>query len=130
MIDGQTRQTLRTRLDASRAALLASLADATERDFATSIGAETVVQLLARLALQESRVASEALGEVYATRHVERPMPPQVIHALAGARYRTLRYIESEEANEATAAALVDATEAQERDAAARIAARPPLPPL
>lgn len=134
MIDDETRQELQARLNGSRELLLAALGDVTERDFATDVGttpgSETVIQLIAHLALEESRAASEALGEVYATRDVERPMPPQVIHALAGARYRTVRYIESPEADAVIATGLVDSVEARERDAAARIAARPPLPPL
>ncbi len=134
MIDNATRQELKARLDGSRRLLLAALGDVTERDFATNIitnlGTETVIQLIARLALEESHAASEALGEAYATRNVERPRPPQVIHALAGARYRTIRYIESPEADATVATGLVDTVEARERDAAASIGARPPLPPL
>ncbi|MCA9848162.1 MAG: hypothetical protein KC472_09330, partial [Dehalococcoidia bacterium] len=74
--------------------------------------------------------AARAAGGDYTPRPVEKPMPPQVIHALAGARYRTRRYLESPEADDATGFALVEAAEQREADAAARIAARPPLPPL
>lgn len=130
MIDATVRQALQARLDASRAALLAALADVTDRDFATDLGGETVVQLLARLATEENQAANEALGETSATRSVERPMPPQVVHALAGARYRTSRYLESGDADADISAALVAAFEEREREAARRIEARPPLPPM
>jgi len=130
MLEPALRQSLEGRLEASRAALLAALADVTERDFATDLSGETVVQLLARLAVEESRTASDALGEVYATRHVERPMPPQVIHALAGARYRTQRYLASASADPERASTIVEAIVQAELTAAERISARPPLPPL
>lgn len=136
MLDDATRRELHRRLDAARAALLESLADATERDFATDLGpgpggaGETVVQLLARVAAEERARAAEAAGEVETPRRVERPMPPQAIHALAGARYRTRRYLDAPDADEATARRLVEAAEQRERDATERIRGRPPLPPL
>ncbi len=130
MIDDALRQALNERLDAARAGLLAALAHLTERDFATSLGDVTVVQLLARVAAEERTAAARAAGGDYAPRPVEKPMPPQVVHALAGARYRTRRYLESAEADQATAVALVEAAERREAEATARIAARPPLPPL
>lgn len=130
MLDVALRYSLRARLETSRAALLASLVGVTERDFAIDLDDGTVVQLLARLAGEESRAASEALGEPFATREVERPMPPQAVHALAGAHYRALRYLESPQADEATAQALVAGVEERERAATARIIARPELPPL
>ncbi|MGE3961306.1 MAG: hypothetical protein AB7F65_06440 [Dehalococcoidia bacterium] len=130
MIAAAVLQALNDRLDAARADLLAALADVTERDFATDLGGVTVVQLLARVAGEERTAAARAAGGDYTPRPVEKPMPPQVVHALAGARYRTRRYLESPEADEATGRALVEAAERREADAAARIAARPPLPPL
>lgn len=130
MLDVAHRESLRARLEASRDALLTSLVGVTERDFAIDLGDGTVVQLLARLASEESQAASEALGEPFATREVERPMPPQAVHALAGAHYRALRYVDSAHADEDTAEALVAGVEERERAATARIAARPELPPL
>lgn len=130
MIEDSVRQELHARLDASRAALLAALGDVTERDFATDLGGETVVQLLARIAGEERTAAARATGTEYTPRAVEKPMPPQVVHALAGARHRTRRYLDAPEATEETARALVEAAEHREADAAARIAARLPLLPL
>ena len=130
MIDEPTRQALHARLDAARAALLAALAGVTERDFGTDLGGETVVMLLARIATEERAAVAEAAGVEYAPRPVQKPMPPQVIHALAGARHRTRRYLDSPEATEAVAVALVAAAEQRESVAAARISARPPLTPL
>jgi len=130
MIDASTRQELHRRLEASRAALLETLADVTDRDFISDLGGETVVQLLARVAAEERRAAARAEGGDYSPRAVERPMPPQAIHALAGARYRTRRYVDAPGADEATARGLVEAAERRESDAAARIKGRPELPPL
>lgn len=130
MIEDTVRQQFHNRLDAARAGLLAALKGVTERDFATDLGGETVVQLLARVAAEERTAAAHALGETYAARTVDKPMPPQVVHALAGARHRTRRYLDAPDATEATARTLVEAAEGREREAAARIAARPPLPPL
>lgn len=133
MIEDAPRLALHARLDAARAGLLAALAGVTERDFATDLGGEspeTVVMLLARIASEERAAVAEASGVEYAPRPVQKPMPPQVIHALAGARHRTRRYVDSPEATEAVATALVIAAEHRESEAAARIAARPPLPPL
>ncbi|MQC17860.1 MAG: hypothetical protein DWG80_02155, partial [Chloroflexi bacterium] len=89
MIEDAPRLALHARLDAARAGLLAALADVTERDFATELGGETVVMLLARVAAEERAAVAEASGIEYAPRPVQKPMPPQVIHALAGARHRT-----------------------------------------
>jgi len=130
MIDDTLRAELHARLDATRAALLAALGNVTERDFATDLGGETVIALLERVANEERAAVAGATGEDYTPRVVQKPMPPQVVHALAGARHRTRRYLDSPEAAEATARALVDAAEHRESEAAARIAARPPLPPL
>ena len=89
---------LRARLDASRAALLDAVRGLTERDFSAEIGAgETVADALAALARGEreavhaARAASGAparplpVGKAVAGR----PLPPQVVHDLAGARYET-----------------------------------------
>ena len=130
MIEDAPRLALHARLDAARAALLAALGDVTERDFATDLGGETVVMLLARIAGEERAAVAAASGVEYAPRPVQKPMPPQVVHALAGARHRTRRYLDSPEATEVAATALVAAAEHREAEAAARIAARPPLPPL
>ncbi len=130
MLDPDLQQHLRERLDASRAGLLAALEGVTERDFASDLGGETVVQLLARLAAEERRAAVQAAGEAAEERSVERPLPPQVIHALAGARYRTARYLERPDADEGTARALVEGAEQREADAAQRVRERPPLKPL
>ncbi len=130
MIEDALRQELHARLDASRAVLLAALGDVTERDFATDLGGETVVLLLARVAGEERAAVAQATGTEYAPRPVQKPMPPQVVHALAGARHRTRRYLDSPEATEAAALALVTAAEQREATAATRIAARSPLPPL
>jgi len=130
VIEDALRQELHARLDAARATLLAALGNVTERDFATDLGGETVVMLLARVAGEERMAVAAATETEYTPRPVQKPMPPQVVHALAGARHRTRRYLDSPEATEATARALVEAAEAREATAAVRIAARPPLPPL
>ena len=134
MLEPAVRDALRARLDASRAALLASLEGVTERDFGVTLnadsgGGETVVQALAALASAERLATATAAGETVADRVVERPLPPQVMHALAGARYRTQRYLDAPHATAAAAEALVAALEAREREAAARIEARPRLAP-
>lgn len=130
MIEENVRREFHARLDAARAGLLAALADVTERDFATDLGGETVVQLLARVAGEERTEAARAAGGDYTPRPVEKPMPPQVVHALAGARHRTRRYLDAPDADEATARAVVEAAERREAEAAARITSRPPLAPL
>lgn len=130
MLDDALRQELHARLDAARATLLDALADVTEREFATDLGGVTVVQLLVQVAGEERTAAARAAGDDYAPRTVAKPMPPQAVHALAGARHRTRRYLDSAEADASTARALVEAAEQREAEAAARIAARPPLPPL
>jgi hypothetical protein len=130
VIDQAARDELHARLDASRAALLEALADVTDRDYIADLGGETVVQLLARVAAEEHRAAARAEGGDYSPRAVERPMPPQTVHALAGARYRTRRYIDGAAADEGAARGLVEAAERREAEAIARIHSRPPLPPL
>lgn len=130
MLDADLRQRLRDRLDAARADLLASLEGVTDREFGADLGGESVVQLLARVAAEERAAVAEARGEHPAERVLERPMPPQAVHALAGARYRTVRYLESDEATEAAAVSLVESAERREAEAARRIRERPELPPL
>ncbi len=130
MLDPDERQRLRERLDASRAVLLAALEGVTERDFASDIGGETVVQLLARVASEERRAVALAAGERAEERVVERPLPPQVIHALAGARYRTARYLDAPDATSEVARGLVEAAERREAEAARRVRERPVLKPL
>ncbi|MCK9485223.1 MAG: hypothetical protein M0R73_00755 [Dehalococcoidia bacterium] len=130
MLDPDERQRLRERLDASRAVLLAALEGVTERDFSSDVGGETVVQLLARVAAEERDAVAQALGVVTQERTVEKPLPPQVIHALAGARYRTARYLDSPTADLDTARTLVEAAEQRESEAARRVRERPKLKPL
>lgn len=130
MLDPDERQRLRERLDISRAVLLAALEGVTERDFASDLGGETVVQMLARIAAEERDAVALAQGVSTHERTVEKPLPPQVIHALAGARYRTARYLDDPAAEEATARSLVEAAEHREAEAARRVRERPTLKPL
>lgn len=129
MIKDAERQALHARLEASRAVLLAALEGVTERDFASDLGGETVVQLLARLAAEERAAVAAAGGPATSERHVEKPLPPQVIHALAGARYRTSRYLDGAETSAVTARTLVEGIEQREAEAARRVRARPALAP-
>ena len=91
---------LRAALDASRAALLASIGTLAERDFASSLpSGETVVAALAELAPPGAgrgegrscrhRRACAAPPRRRRDRRWRAPLPPQVIHDLAGARYET-----------------------------------------
>lgn len=130
MIDEAELRALRARLDASRAVLLGALEGVTERDFASDLGGETVVQLLARLASEERIAVAVAGGPATSERQVEKPLPPQVIHALAGARYRTARYLEAPGTDPVVARALVAGIEEREGEAARRVRERPPLAPL
>lgn len=130
MIEEDVRQELHARLDASRAVLVEALQSVTDREYMSDLGGETIVQLLARIAAEERTAAAQASGSAYAPRTVEKPMPPQVVHALAGARYQTRRYVDSAEATEGVARTLVEAAEGREREAVARINARPALPAL
>ncbi|MEX1023015.1 MAG: hypothetical protein WD058_07685 [Dehalococcoidia bacterium] len=135
MIDPDERAALHARLDASRAALLAALEGVTERDFASTLpdgsgeGPETVVQALARVAAEERGAVAAAEGVRVEERTVERPLPPQAIHGLAGARYRTSRYLDGPEASAEVARGLVAAAEARELEAARRVRGRPVLGP-
>jgi hypothetical protein len=128
MIEEAERQALHARLEASRRGLLAALEGVTERDFASDLGGETVVQLLARLAAEERTAIAAAGGPATTERQVEKPLPPQVVHALAGARYRTLRYLEAPEADPILARTLVEGIEGREAEAARRVRERPALP--
>ena len=126
MLDPALLDALRARLDASRAALLAALEGVTERDFAVDLGGgETVVRALAALAAAERLATASASGEPVTERTVEKPLPPQVVHALAGARYRTHRYLESAAADAGTAETLAASLVTREKRTAARIRERP-----
>ncbi len=129
--DDPERQALRARLEASRTALLVALEGVTEREFATRLeDGETVVHLLARLAAEERTDALALHGRTEAATVAERPLPPQVVHALAGARYQTLRALDADGVDAEAAARLVERIEAREREAAERIRARPAPAPV
>lgn len=130
MIDPDRRADLAARLEAARRALLGALEGLTERDFATDLGGgETVVRLLANLAGAEHRAAVEAGDAGTYGARPEKPLPPQVIHDLAGARYRILRRLAAEDADEARVRTLVAEVERLETAAVERIKGRPPAPP-
>jgi len=130
MLTTDERTRLHARLDKSRGTLLAALEGVTERDFGSDVGGETVVQMLARVAAEERDAVETARGRAVRERQVEKPLPPQVIHALAGARYRTARYVDAPDADLAMAEALVSAAERREGEAAERVRGRPELKPL
>jgi hypothetical protein len=119
----------RTRLAASRAALLRALEGVTERDFAAAFdGDRSLVHVLAELAVAERMAVARARGDEHEARVPDRPLAPQVIHDLAGARYQTERLIaDAAAAGEAPdrLAALVDGIVDREQAVAARLAARP-----
>jgi len=130
MIDTTLRTALAQRLDAARAALLGAFEGLTERDFATDLGGgETVVRLLARLASEEHAAVVEAGGTGVHGLVPEKPLPPQVVHDLAGARYRMIRVLEAPVAEAEALARLVDRVERLEAEAVERIRNRPPTPP-
>lgn len=130
MIEPALRTVLAERLDAARAALLDALQGLTERDFATDLGGgETVVRLLAQLAVAEHAAVLEAGGSGTHGSRAERPLPPQVVHDLAGARYRIMRTLDAPEADPATVSRLVETVEHLEAEAVERIRNRPPAPP-
>lgn len=130
MIDPETRTLLSDRLDSARQQLMAALEGLTERDFATDVGGgETVVRLLANLAGAEHRAVVQAGGGGSHGAPAEKPLPPQVVHDLAGVRYRMQRALEGTEADKARMTALVVEVERLEAEAAARIRNRPPAPP-
>ncbi|MBM4410634.1 MAG: hypothetical protein FJ037_04795 [Chloroflexi bacterium] len=130
MIDPDLRADLAARLEVARRELLNALEGLTERDFATDLGGgETVVRLLASLAGAEHRAVVEAGGAGSSGAPVEKPLPPQVVHDLAGARYRIQRCLDAENADEARVRTLVAEVERLEAEAVARIRNRPPAPP-
>src|SRR5690606_33286273 len=113
----------------SRQVLLDALGGVTERDFGAQVEGQSVVQLLAALAQAERAAVAESRGTAGAARVAEKPMPPQVMHDLAGARYQTRRFVE-EAADLAAAEATVAGIETRESEAARRIRDRPALEPL
>ncbi len=130
MLDPAARDRLLALLDASRAALLAALEGLTERDFAADLDdGETVAHALAALAEAEQQANAEARGEAVRPPASGRPLAPQVVHALAGAGYRSRRYLEDADADEARAVALAEGVVAREARLAERIRQRPPTPP-
>lgn len=135
MLEAALRDTLLARLAESRRLLLAALEGLTEHDFAAPLdpGEQgdglTVVQSLAALAEGERYENAAVRGETPVEPRPGRPLPPQVVHALAGASYRSRRYIESPEADPAAANALVDGIVEREARLAERIRRRPPTPP-
>lgn len=130
MIDSDLRDALNDRLEAARLTLLSALEGLTERDFATDLGGgETVVRLLAHLAGAEHQAVVEAGGTSAHGAAAEKPLPPQVVHDLAGVRYRIRRTLDAPEADEARVVALVTEVERLEAVAGERIRNRPPTPP-
>ena len=120
-------EVLRTRLTESRAALLRALEGVTEREFASAFdGERSLVRVLAELASTERATTRRVEGSGGAPSTPEKPLPPQVIHDLAGARYETERLLErvSGEADPALAGLVAGIVE-RERAVAARIEARP-----
>lgn len=121
----------RARLAESRAALLRALEGVTERDFAAPFeGERSLVQVLATLAVEERAAVARARGAESRVSVPEKPLAPQVIHDLAGARYQTERLLAEGAAEPAAAAherlgALVAEIVGRELATAARIAARP-----
>ena len=127
---------LRSGLDASRAALLEAVRGLTERDFAAPLGDGTVVEALAALARSERaavHAARQAAGAEPRPLPVgmavsSRPLPPQVVHDLAGARYETELLLDwlaaAPQRLDTAVEGLLGGIEAREADTAARIAAR------
>lgn len=124
---------LKGRLDASRAALLEAVRGLTERDFAAPLGDGTVVEALAALARAERdavHAARQAAGAEprplpSGKAASSRPLPPQVVHDLAGARYETellLEWLGASPALDASVEALLAGIEAREAATAAQIA--------
>jgi len=131
-------------LDASRAALLASIEGLTERDFATALpGGDSILDRLHRLATDERaaiHVARRQLGVAErpgplgsgAADGKSRVLPPQAIHDLAGARYETTLLLAAAGERLTEVDATLSAIAEREVSAAAEItAARPerPSPP-
>ncbi len=96
-------------LHRSRKALLGALEGLTESDFAREIDGHPLVELLAKLA-REERVGAEAAHRLLSAEAQEDPatsnsinvppterqatLPPQAIHALAGARHHTTQVLD------------------------------------
>ena len=130
MIDPVLRTTLTARLDAARQGLLGALEGLTERDFAADLGdGQTVVRFLANLAAAEHGAVVEAGGSGAHGAPPDKPLPPQVVHDLAGARYRIQRTLNAPEADAVRVTSLVEAVERLEAAAVERIRNRPPAPP-
>ena len=68
-------------------------------------------------------------GEPVTAPGTGRPLAPQVVHALAGASYRSRRYLEDDAADASSAKALVDGVVEREASLAERIRNRPPTSP-
>lgn len=116
------REALRAKLAASRAALMRALEGMTEREFAAEFeDGMPVVRALAELAGAERAAVVRARGPVTATPAPEKPLPPQVVHDLAGARHRTEQAIAAGDAP--GLAAIVDAIAEREAAVAARLEA-------
>ncbi|RLT33893.1 MAG: hypothetical protein DWI58_21415 [Chloroflexi bacterium] len=134
MLEVALRDTLLARLDASRTVLLGAIQGLTEHDFAAVLdgevgGGQTVAQALAALAEAERRENAEVRGEPVIAPGTGRPLAPQVVHALAGASYRSRRYLEDPAADASSARALVDGVVEREASLAERIRNRPPTQP-
>ncbi|MDA0364783.1 MAG: hypothetical protein O3B31_01445 [Chloroflexi bacterium] len=124
----------RARLAASRAALLRALEGVTERDFEAAFDDDrSLVVALAELAMHERAAVARVRGGESTAKVPEKPLAPQVIHDLAGARYQIERLLADSAAGDGADAtltaervsALVDAIADRELAIAARIAARP-----
>ncbi len=129
------------RLVRSRASLLRALAGVTEADFRRQVDGELLVERLAELARRERDAVASAsallagAGQPAAALPVpERPaaLPPQVIHALAGARHRSLRLLDELSASGASpgdeharALALLDAVAEREERVASLLGGGP-----
>lgn len=118
---------LRDRLEHSRAALLETLANLTERDFASELeDGRSVLDLLAELAPAE--LAAAGGGDAAVAREPRDAMlAPQIVHDLAGARRRTLLALDAIEAgdgSEGDPLASLRAVADREERAAAAIRAR------
>jgi hypothetical protein len=88
------------RLATSRRALVAALAERTERDFAHPVGGDfgerSLGRALADLASAERHAVDDAAGRETDTRELpDQPLPPQVMHELAGVRHRTVVYLDA-----------------------------------
>lgn len=130
MLDAALSDALLARLDESRTMLLAALEGLTEHDFAADLGdGRTVAQALAALADAERRENAEIRGEPAIPAASGRPLAPQVVHALAGAAYRSRRYLVDADADTSSAKALVDGIVEREASLAERIRNRPPATP-